>query len=489
MTITTLNFILIVVGAVIIAAGSVYYVLSLTRVGKAKYDALKEEARASQHELSLAEMQKQQLTDDLTASRHALEKGNQENHALNEQRIAAQEKLASLSESLSYERSVNEKQREEIEKNSNLIIELNERLAIQKTNLSNLEDKLLNQRRDFEELRKRSLDEFKVIANELLEDKSQRFARFNKENIEQILKPLGENLSDFRKQVKETYDKEAKERFSLEGRIKELVQLNNQISKEAQNLTNALKGQAKTQGDWGEMILENILEYSGLTKNREYFVQESFRDEEGNIKRPDVKVKYPDDRYIIIDSKVSLTAYERYMQAEDPDFQQVERTAHIRSVKTHIDELSAKEYDKFDKTLDFVMLFVPIEPAYLLAMQNDPGLWNYAYEKRILLISPTNLIAALKMVSDIWKRDDQNKNARAIAKRGEMLYEKFVGFVEDLEDIEKYISKADESWTGAMKKLKTGSGNLIGQAEKLRKLGLKPKKTLPGSLLPDQEEE
>ena len=255
------------------------------------------------------------------------------------------------------------------------------------------QEKLELQKTELEEIRRQSVLQFENIANKLLEEKSERFSKTNKENIEQLLKPLGEHLQSFKKKVEDTYDKESKQRFSLEERIKDLVQLNQQISKDATNLTNALKGQAKTQGNWGEMILESILEQSGLTKDREYFVQYSYTDEQGRRKQPDVLIKYPDNRHIIVDAKVSLTAYERFSNSETPDQQALHLAEHLKSLKSHIDNLSSKEYDKFDHTLDFVMLFVPIEPAYIAALQYDLQLWNYAYQKRVILISPTNLIA------------------------------------------------------------------------------------------------
>ena len=244
-----------------------------------------------------------------------------------------------------------------------------------------MQEKLDKQNTDFESQRQKSLLEFEKIANKLFDEKSSKFSQTSKEKIEQLLLPLKENLSEFKKKVEETYDKESKERFTLEAKIKELVQLNQQISKDATNLTNALKGQAKTQGNWGEMILENILEQSGLAKDREYFTQSAFKDEEGRSKQPDVTVKYPDDRYVIIDSKVSLTAYERFANADDPDEQKIHLNSHIQSVKNHVDNLSSKEYDQFKKGLDFVFLFIPIEPAFLTAIHYDPNLWQYAYKK------------------------------------------------------------------------------------------------------------
>ena len=236
------------------------------------------------------------------------------------------------------------------------------------------------------------------------------------------------------------------------------------------------------------MILENILEYSGLQKGREYFPQESFKDSEGKKKRPDVMIKYPDNRYVIIDSKVSLTSYERYAASEEAGEQKIHLKNHVKSIRSHVDNLSSKKYDDFDNALDFVMMFVPIEPAYMLAIQEDPQLWNYAYSKRILLISPTNLIAALKMVADIWKREYQNQNAMKIAKRGEMLYGKFASFIKDMEDIETHLGRLSKSYEKAVGKLHKGSGNLIGQAEKLKQLGVSTSKSLPEKYLIDNVE-
>lgn len=365
----------------------------------------------------------------------------------------------------------------------NTISTLQIKLAQQEAINDSLQDSLATQKNEIEAIRAQSLLEFKDVANKLLEEKSERFAKTNQENINQILSPLKENLKEFKTQIEETYDKESKQRFSLEEKIKDLVTLNQQISQDATNLTNALKGEAKTQGNWGEMILENILEQSGLVKNREYFVQESYIDANGKRKQPDVIIKYPDNRNIIVDSKVSLTAYERFANCNDLEDQKTFLAQHIKSLKKHIDDLSAKEYDNDNKSLDFVMLFVPIEPAFMTAIHYDQELWNYAYKKRIILISPTNLIAALKMVLDIWKREHQNTNALEIAKRGEKLYEKFVGFLENMKEIGMHLERLDKSYKDSVNKLSEGSGNLVGQAEKLKSLGVHSKKEIPQQFL------
>jgi DNA recombination protein RmuC len=372
-----------------------------------------------------------------------------------------------------------------------LLLETKEQATSFEEKNKNLLEKLESQKKELEEIGQKFTNEFKVLADKILDEKSQKFTEQNQTNIKNILEPLGKNLDEFKKRVEETYDKESKQRFSLEQKIKELAELNTKISEEAKNLTQALKGSAKKQGDWGEMILERILENSGLSKGREYHVQEFLRDDAGNtIKdgegrklQPDVIIHYPDERKIIIDSKVSLVAYERYSSAETKAEQDLHLAEHIKSLKSHIDNLSSKNYQNFTASLDFVMLFIPIEPAYLIAIQNDQSLWDYAYKKRILLISPTNLIAALKLLADLWQREYQNRNAIEIAERGGRLYDKFVSFVESLEDVGKNIDKSQRSYDSAMKQLKDGSGNLIGQVEKLKKLGVKAQKTLSSDLL------
>ena len=330
--------------------------------------------------------------------------------------------------------------------------------------------------------------QFEKIANQILEEKTGKFTESNKQNIEALLKPLGENIDNFKKKVEETYDKESKQRFSLEERVKELVEQTNKVSSEANNLATALKGQAKKQGKWGELILESILQKSGLVKDREYFLQQTIKDEEGKNLRPDVLVKLPDNRIIIIDSKVSLVSYDRFSSADTTEEQAIHLTEHLKSIYNHIDDLSGKKYDNLEASLDFTMMFVPIEPAYLISIQADQDLWAYAYSKRILLISPTNLIACLKLMADLWKREMQSKNAMEIVKRGELLYDKFVVFASTLEDVGKHLNKTQQSYTAAIGQLNSGGGHLVGQALKLRNLGLKSNKEIPASLLPSDFE-
>ena len=364
---------------------------------------------------------------------------------------------------------------------------LNNEFALTKAQLSAATEKLETQKEEMNGLNEKFSKEFENIANRILDEKTEKFTNTNKTNIESLLKPLGENLDKFKAKVEEVYDKESKERFSLGEKVKELAELNQVISEEAKNLTRALKGESKTQGRWGEMILESILEKSGLVKDREYFMEHQLLDDEGKAilsesegkkMRPDAVIKYPDNRSVIIDSKVSLIAFTRYLDSTDAEIQKVELAAHVSSIKTHIVALSSKGYDDYNKALDFVMMFIPSEPAYIAAMQGDPDLWNFAYDKRILLLNPTNLITSLKLIVDLWKREYQNQNAIEIADRGAKLYDKFVGFVENLKGVGEGINKAQTKYDEAFKQLSTGNDNLVLQATKLKNLGLNPKKKL-----------
>ena len=331
--------------------------------------------------------------------------------------------------------------------------------------------------------------QFENLANKILEEKSEKFTLTNKQNLDTLLKPLGENLENFKKRVNEVYENEARERHSLNSTIKLMLEQTTKVSQEANNLANALKGQTKTQGDWGEMILERILEDSGLTKDREYFKQQTIKNEDGDSLRPDFTLKLPGNQLVIIDSKVSLNAYEKMNSSESDEEKEQLITLHIGSIKRHIDDLSRKRYDHISESLDFTIMFIPIEPAFLVAVQHDQNLWNYAYSRHVILVSPTNLIAFLKLISDLWKRDNLSQNALKISEAGAKLYDKLVGFVDNLEKVGKNMDLAQKSYSDAFSQLYTGRGNLIKRAEDLKNMGLQNKinKSLPQNMIDTSE--
>ena len=426
-----------------------------------------------------------QLQDCVKTNKEQQTSFNQANEDLANSRAS----FAALKENFIREKESNEKHAALISEMGTRINKLTSENSTLLANNYALNEKLSTQKEEMADLQTKARMEFEQIANKILEEKSGRFTETNRLNMEAILKPLGENINTFKKKVEDTYDRESRERFTLERSVKELIEQTNKVSTEANNLATALKGQSKKQGDWGEMILESILEKSGLTKGREYTIQDTMKDEAGKNQRPDVIVHLPENRKIIIDSKVSMVAYDKFCSAENPDMQRIALKEHINSIYSHIDLLAPKRYDQMEGSLDFVMMFIPIEPAYLTAIQADQELWSYAYNKRILLISPTNLIAALRLVTDLWKREQQNRNALEIAKQGEKLYEKFVGFVDTLEEVGKNIDKAHDSYSKAIGQLKDGRGNLVGQALKLKNLGIKSDKTINSNMLPMEDTE
>ncbi len=360
------------------------------------------------------------------------------------------------------------------------------------TKLSELETRLEDERRNSEEkliLLQEAKDqlkmEFQNVANKIFEDKSRKFTEQNKENIEGVLKPMREQLLDFKKKVEDVYDKESKDRVSLLTEIIHLKTLNERISEDAINLTNALKGQSKTRGAWGEMILERVLEESGLQKGREYEVQTMYASAEGQRRHPDVIVRLPGGKDIVIDSKVSLTAYEKYCTADTEEKRDKRLKEHVISIRTHIKTLSDKRYEELEgiSTLDFVLMFMPIEGAFWAAIESEQGLFNEAFDKNIMLVSPSTLLATLRIINNIWRHEDQNKNALIIAKKAGDLYGKFVGFVEALDDVGDKIGKAQDAYLKANNRLSKGKGNLVRRTEELKQLGVKAKKELPEGLV------
>lgn len=338
------------------------------------------------------------------------------------------------------------------------------------------------------------LHQFKNLANEILDEKSKKFTEQNKASLDTLIKPLGEKIRDFERKVEETYDKESKQRFSLENEVKKLLELNTRLDQEAINLTNALKGDSKTLGDWGEVILERVLEKSGLVKDREYKVQpvDKVETEEGaKSRKPDVVILLPENKHIVVDSKASLAAYERYCSIEDKELREKALKEHIGSLWKHIDGLSKKRYhDLYNiRTLDFVLMFIPIEPAFTLAVQHDMNLFNEAFDKNIIVVSPSTLLATLRTIASIWRQENQNRNALEIAKQAGDLYDKFVAFADDLEEVGNKIKATQTSYDKAYNKLVSGKGNLMSRAERIRELGAKASKKLPERVLTQAIEE
>jgi DNA recombination protein RmuC len=350
-----------------------------------------------------------------------------------------------------------------------------------------LKEKLAEQKEDMQDLQKRFKDEFENLAGKILERNTKKFTQKNQENMDQLLKPLGEKMEAFKKKVEETYDKEARENTSLKEQIRQMAELNKEMTDEAKNLTKALKGDSKTQGSWGEVILQRILERSGLTEGREYEVEENHTLDDGKRLRPDVVVYLPDDKRLIIDSKVSLTAYEQFVSAAEESKQNAALKQHVLSLRNHVKKLGEKNYQHLygNHSPDFVLLFVPIESAFGAALQHDSNLYYEAFEKNIVIVSPSTLLATLATIDSVWKQDRQNKNAQEIADRGGRLYDKFVLFVESMTDIGNRIQQTQNSYDEAMGRLSEGHGNVVRQVELLKELGAKSTKKLPEELAKD----
>ncbi|WP_343560808.1 DNA recombination protein RmuC [Kiloniella sp. b19] len=342
-----------------------------------------------------------------------------------------------------------------------------------------------------EQAKKDMSQQFENLANRILEEKSKTFQEQNQNSLENLLNPLKENISSFRKKVEETYDKETQDRIRLRTEIEALAKSNKVISEEATNLAQALKGQNQAQGAWGEMILEKVLEKSGLEEGREYSVQLSVTGEDGRRSRPDVVVHLPNERDIVVDSKVSLVAYDRYQNAETNEEQAQALKEHTQSLQNHIRGLSSKNYQDLDvvRTLDYVLLFVPIEGAYSLAVQHQPELMQQALERNVVIVTPTTLLLALRTVENIWVYERQNRNALEIAEKAGALYDKFVGFTDDLARIQKSLGQAQDATDKAINKLSDGRGNLVRSTEQLKLMGAKAKKAIAATLLEEASAE
>ena len=373
-----------------------------------------------------------------------------------------------------------EKQKVQAEKEEFAIL-----LAKKENDFDNLLERNKEQKQEVNELQEKFSKEFENLANKILEEKTQKFTEQNKENLKNILSPLQDKILHFEKKVEDTHKESIDYHAALRQQILGLREMNAQMSKETINLTKALKGDSKMQGNWGELVLERVLEKSGLEKGREYEVQQSFTNEEGARILPDVIINLPDGKKMIVDSKVSLTAYERYVNEEDDAQQNIYLKEHVNSVKRHVEQLSDKRYQDIYhmESPDFVLLFIPIEPAFALALQEDLNLYNKAFEKNIVIVTPSTLLATLRTIDSMWTNQKQQENAIEIARQAGALYDKFEGFVTDLIKVGKKMEEAKTEYGAAMNKLTEGKGNLVTSAEKLKKMGAKAKKALPEAIL------
>ena len=355
-------------------------------------------------------------------------------------------------------------------------------LATLKAVNENLAEKLENQKGEIEKLQKRLTTEFENIATKILKERSDEFSLSNHKNLSDILNPLKERIQLFEKKVDETYDTELRDKISLREEVRKLTELNTRVSQEANNLTKALKGDVKKQGNWGEVILERVLERSGLTKGQEYEREEVVDGADSSVQRPDVIIHLPDNKHIIVDSKVSLVAYERFVSAETDEHRVTHLKDHINSLRSHVKLLSEKNYQNAQNlnTPDFVLMFLPIEASFSVAVQGDGEIFSYAWERKIVIVSPTTLLATLRTITSIWKQENQTKNAQEIARLSGSLYDKFIGFAEDMAKIKVNIDRTSGAYDDAMKKMKDGNGNIIRTAEKIKELGAKTgNKSLP----------
>lgn len=436
---------------------------------------IKEKCLLYESEISNLRTEKERLQTDLSSAQKAVA-------GLDSQILAYQERITELK---SVAQSGDEKMRESnavIKEYHGKIAELQMQLELERKQASE-KLQLLGEARDQLKV------EFQNLANRIFDENSRKFSEQNKLNLDLMLNPLRDQLGDFRKRVEDVYTSDTKERQTLFEQIRTLTDLNQQVGKEAENLARALKGENKTQGNWGEMILERALELSGLKKGSEFDTQVCFIDEDNKRQIPDVIVHLPDSRDIIVDSKVTLTAYESMVNSEDETSRENYLSTHLISVRSHIDQLSAKSYQSLSniKSLDYVLMFMPVEAAFVAAIRKDPALFEYAYRKRIIIVSPSTLLVTLRTIQNMWQSENQNRNAQDIARKAADLYDKFAGFTDTLMEVKQAMSKASEKCDIAISQLSEGKGNIVRRIEEFRRMGVKSKKNLPDELLQRSE--
>jgi DNA recombination protein RmuC len=362
-------------------------------------------------------------------------------------------------------------------------IELSNKLTRAETERISSEKRVKEQREEFETVKKQLKIDFQNLANSILEDKSKKFTEYNKDNMDTLLKPLNEKINEFRERLEKNHETQSRDQVQLREQIKNLTTLNVRMSEEANNLTQALKGKNKTMGNWGELVLETLLEHSGLTRDEEYVVQESFKTDDGKRSQPDVVINLPDKKHLVIDSKVSLVDYERWCSSENDEDKKPHLKNHVASIKRHINDLSQKNYQDLYhvSSPDFILMFVPLDPALIVALQNEPNLFMEAFDRGVFLVCPATLLFALRTIANLWRREKQNSNAMEIAKRGGDLYDKFVGFYNQLTKLGDCLKKTQDCYEDSISKLKTGKGSLVRRVEIIKELGARTNKSLPDS--------
>lgn len=418
-----------------------------------------------------------------------------EKSVLEEKTIALNAQLLAQKEQALADKATHDKQflsiTSEKEKLRNEKEAINIQLTKKEADFENLYQKNLEQKQEVEQLQEKFTKEFENLANKILDEKSNKFTEQNKENMKNILSPLQDKIQLFEKKVEDTHKESIDYHAALRQQILGLRDMNEKMSKETVNLTKALKGDSKMQGNWGELVLERVLEKSGLEKDREYFVQQSHTTADGNRVFPDIVINLPDGKKMIVDSKVSLTAYEKYSNEEDETLKSGYLKEHVNSIKRHVEQLGEKNYqDLYEiQSPDFVLLFIPIEPAFATALNEDVTLYNKAFEKNIVIVTPSTLLATLRTIDSMWTNQKQQENAMEIARQAGALYDKFEGLVSDLVTVGKKMDEGKKAYEESMKKLYTGNGNLITSVEKLKKMGAKAKKSLPEAIITRAEKE
>ena len=474
------SIILFAVGALI-----TYLILNLVKVDKRKYEGLQRDLSLTQNDLDTQKALVSQFATDKTILDSNLRKEQLTNKEQENQITSLQVNLKHLTQQYGQERETNLQQQNELNSHKESIASLKEDRTRQDAQNSTLLEKLETQKDDILKMQKNSEKHFENIANRLLEEKTQRFSETNQKNMKQILDPLNAKIKEFEQKVEST-NKESIDRHSgLKEMIGHLSEQSKQVAQDANNLAKALKGDFKQQGNWGELVLQSILDRSGLTKGDEYETQVSERDEEGRLFQPDIVIKLPDNKRLIVDSKVSLVAYDQLIAAVDQDEALKHEKNHSIAIKNHINNLSSKNYhDLYQiESPDFVLMFIPIDTAFSSALRQDPTLFDYAFSKNVIIVTASTLLATLKTVETLWKNDKQNRYAQDIAAEAGKMYDKFVGFMDDMEKMGNQINTVKGTFEKSMNKLHTGSGNLVKRAEKIKELGANANKALPGKLI------